>query len=314
MEEKYIVVVGGLNLDIAGLSGKNYHEKDSNIGHISLSIGGVGQNIAQNLTRLEAPTYLITVYGDDSFGDILESDCQKSKINLDYAKKIEGAHSSTYLYVADSDGDMVTAINDMSIVELMTPEFLEKRLDFINQADILVLDGNISQESIEFLAKHVTIPIFVDPVSIAKVGRFRNVLDRIDTLKPNDLEAELLTGIKVVDFESGKKAARQLNIKGVKNVFISLGKRGILCSRHDEEPTLIPPIADSIVSTNGAGDCTMATIAWARFYYGDVLPLKEVGQLSQAAASITVESPLSVSKDLNIKNIVHRTTKYIEVI
>ncbi|QIL49729.1 carbohydrate kinase [Vagococcus hydrophili] len=301
-------------MDIAGLSGKNYHEQDSNIGEINLSIGGVGQNIAQNLTRLEAPTYLITVYGDDSFGGILEDECLKNQINLDYAKKIPGAHSSTYLYVANNQGDMVTAINDMSIVKQMTPDFLAERLDFINQAEIVVIDGNVSKESVEFLASHVTPPIFVDPVSIAKVDRFENVLANIDTIKPNVLEAELLTGIQVTDIETGKKAALCLNQRGVKNVFISLGEKGILCSRHDEEPTLISPIADQIISTNGAGDCTMATIAWARFYYGDCLALKEIGQISQAAASITMASPLAVSPELNIKNVIHRTTQYMEFI
>lgn len=312
MEDKYIVVVGGLNLDIAGLSGQNYHEKDSNIGEINLSIGGVGQNIAQNLTRIEAPTYLITVYGDDSFGNILEEGCKKNHINLEYGEKIDGEHSSTYLYVANNQGDMVTAINDMKIVERITPDFLKKRLDIINGAAICVIDGNISQESIEFLAHNVTCPIFVDPVSVAKVERFEHVLHKIDTIKPNDLEIELLTGIKVTDIETGKQAASKLNKQGVKNVFISLGARGILCSSHNEAPTLIPPLAKKIISTNGAGDCTMATIIWARFYYGNVLSAKEIGQLSQAAASITVESPKSVSEDLTIKNIVHRSIQYIE--
>jgi len=312
MEDKYIVVVGGLNIDIAGLSGENYKERDSNIGKINLSIGGVGQNIAQNLTRLEAPTYLITVYGDDSFGEILEEGCKKNHINLKYAKKIPGEPSSTYLYVANSQGEMVSAVNDMEIMENITPEFLTKRLSIINKAEICVIDGNISKESIEYLATNVTCPIFVDPVSVAKVERFKPVLKYIDTIKPNDLEIELLTGIKVTDIESGKKAALLLNNQGVKNVFISLGDKGILCSRHDEEPTLIPPIAKNIISTNGAGDCTMATLSWARFYYGDALSLEEIGQLSQAAASITVESPKSVSDDLTIKNVVRRSINYME--
>ena len=30
--EKYVVVIGGLNMDIAGISGPVYHERDSNIG------------------------------------------------------------------------------------------------------------------------------------------------------------------------------------------------------------------------------------------------------------------------------------------
>lgn len=58
----YVVVVGGLNIDIAGLSGDVYREKDSNIGEVTINIGGVGQNIAQNLTKLGTPTYLVTVY------------------------------------------------------------------------------------------------------------------------------------------------------------------------------------------------------------------------------------------------------------
>ena len=45
----YVVVVGGLNIDIAGLSGDVYREKDSNIGEVTINIGGVGQIIAQNL-------------------------------------------------------------------------------------------------------------------------------------------------------------------------------------------------------------------------------------------------------------------------
>lgn len=310
MEEKYIVVIGGLNLDIAGLSGQNYHERDSNIGDISLNVGGVGQNIAQNLTRLEAPTYLITVYGDDSFGEILEKECQRNDINLDYAEKINGEHSSTYLYVADSDGDMLTAINDMKIVEHIDPAFLEKRLDFINGAELCVIDGNISQESIDYIAENVNRPLFVDPVSIAKVERFTHVLDKIDTMKPNHLEIEFLTGVKVTDVESAKDAAKALNKLGVKNVFISLGAKGILCSRHDEEPQLISPIVEKIVSTNGAGDCTMATITWSRFYFGESLPVKEVGQLSQAAASLTLESNLAVSDRLSIRNVVKRSLRY----
>jgi pseudouridine kinase len=311
MAEKYAVIIGGLNLDLAGLCGDVYRQKDSNLGNITISAGGVGQNIAQNLTRLETPTYLVTVYGDDYFGNILTNECGKNGIHLDYAECIPGANSSTYLYVTDDRGDMVTAINDMAITTKLTPEFLEKRLDFINQAEICILDGNIPQASIEWLAEHVTAPIFADPVSIAKVGRFENVLDKIDTFKPNELEAEFLTGIKIVDKATAQQAAEQLNTRGIKNVFISLGEHGILCAR-DGQTTFIPILKGNVVSVNGAGDCSMATIAWARFYYGDALAVQEVGELTQAAASITVESPASVSPELNVTNVVKRAKKYYE--
>ena len=90
----YVVVVGGLNIDIAGLSGDVYREKDSNIGEVTINIGGVGQNIAQNLTKLGTPTYLVTVYGDDSFGKIAQMECKKNKIGLETAEQLENSRSS----------------------------------------------------------------------------------------------------------------------------------------------------------------------------------------------------------------------------
>ncbi|MGH4122234.1 MAG: carbohydrate kinase family protein [Clostridium sp.] len=309
--DNYVVVIGGLNLDIAGLSGDVYREKDSNIGGIEMTVGGVGQNIAQNLTKLDVPTYLVTVYGDDYFGKFLSEECKKHDIRLDYAECILNTKSSTYLYVTDEKGDMVTAVNDMKITEYITPEFLERRINFINRASICVIDGNIPKESIEWLANNCTVPIFADPVSIAKVNRFENILDKIDTFKPNELEASVLSGVKIVDTESAKEAARVLHQKGVKNVFISLGSKGILCSREGEVDCI--PILDShIVSVNGAGDCSMATITWARFQYGNTIPLKRVGMLTQAAASLTVEVAESVSPNLNIKNIIERAKKFYE--
>ena len=301
----YVVVVGGLNIDIAGLSGDVYREKDSNIGEVTINIGGVGQNIAQNLTKLGTPTYLVTVYGDDSFGKIAQMECKKNKIGLENAEQIENSRSSIYLYVNDNEGDLVTGINDMKICENITPEFLEKRLDFINGAKIVVVDCNLSRESIEWLCENVTSPIYVDPVSVAKVDRVKNVLDKIHTLKPNELEAELLTGIKITDEATAREAAKALNEKGVKNVYISLGAQGILCAK-EGEAVLVKPLAKKIVSTNGAGDCSMATLVWARFNHGEELPLEEVGIYTQAAASINVESPLAVSPELNVEEVLKR--------
>lgn len=311
MEKEYIVVVGGLNIDISGLSGSVYREKDSNIGKVFMDVGGVGQNISQNLTQLDVPTYLVTLYGDDTFGKIAKLECEQNNINLDYSKCIKGSRNSIYLYVNDNMGDLVTAINDMSIIDQITPAFLEERIDFINGAKIVVIDCNISQESIEWLAEHVRAPIFVDPVSVAKVDRIKNILHKIDTLKPNEHETQVLTGVKVIDEESACRAAKVLNEKGVKNIFISLGAQGILCFRNGET-ILVPPLTKKIVSTNGAGDCSMAAIIWTRFSYGDTLSLEQMGIYTQAAASITLESSSAVSPDLSVPNLISRAQEILK--
>lgn len=216
--------------------------------------------------------------------------------------------SSVYLYVNDDNGDLVTGINDMAIVNEITPDFLSKRLEVINAAKLVVLDCNVSKNTIEWIVQNVNVPIFIDPVSTAKVDRIKNVLDKIDTLKPNELETEVLTGITVVNEKSARNAAKLLNEKGVNNVFISMGSKGILCSRN-EEVIIVKPLTNKIISTNGAGDCTMATIIWARFFYGDCLPIEEIGLLTQAAASITLESVYAVAPELSIRNIIKRVQK-----
>lgn len=305
VEEKYIVVVGGLNMDLAGICGDVYRPHDSNIGEVTMSAGGVGHNIAKNLVKLGIPVYLITAYGDDSFGEILAKECRKDGIRLDDALCVPGGKSCTYLYMTDDKGEMVAAVNAMELIREITPDFLSEKMDRINHASLCIIDANISEESIEYLARNCVVPIFADPVSAAKVGRLESSLPYIDTLKPNSMEAEILTGIRVENENTASLAAHSLRERGAKNVFISMGADGIFCSREGEE-CLVPIQKTHIVSVNGAGDTTMAAIAWIRFQYGNEISLEKIGRITQAAAAITLESEESVSPYLSEEQILIR--------
>lgn len=296
MDKKpYVVVVGGMNMDIFGMPNKKIIPRDSNIGEIGTAVGGVGQNIAQNLAHLEVPTYLITVYGDDMNGTVMEQSCAKNHIHLDYAEKLKGQRSSGYLYVTDETGDMLVGINDMKITENITPEFLAKRLDFMNNAEIVMVDANLPAESIKWLGDHVTVPLFADPVSVNKGDRIKPILNKLDTFKPNKMEAELLSGVKIENNDDVQKAAEKLIDMGVKTVFISLGADGILAANKDGV-VKVPTMTTKIVNANGAGDCSTATITWCR--YQGITDLKTICEKTQAAASIALESDKSVP-DLN---------------
>ena len=47
--DRYVVVIGGMNMDICGRPTSTVVDRDSNPGVVSMSAGGVGQNIAQNM-------------------------------------------------------------------------------------------------------------------------------------------------------------------------------------------------------------------------------------------------------------------------
>ncbi|MCF6161822.1 MULTISPECIES: PfkB family carbohydrate kinase [Furfurilactobacillus] len=290
--DDYVVVIGGMNMDIFGMPSDKVVDRDSNPGIVGMSVGGVGQNIAQNLAHLEVPTYLITVYGDDYNGQLLKTSCENNHIHLDYAEQLAHQRSSTYMYITDETGDMLVGVNDMDICKQITPEFLKQRLDFINDATICLLDANLDPSTLNWIGAHVTAPLFGDTVSTIKAPHFDGILDKMTVLKPNALEASLLSGVKITDLNTAKRAAEVLLDKGIANIFISMGAQGILCANKDDM-AFVKPFKTTIVNANGAGDCGMAAITWSYFDEPD-RPLHEIGRIAQAASSIALESDKSV--------------------
>ena len=227
----YIAVVGGVNIDIGGRSDAPLVAGDSNPGRIRSSLGGVGRNIAHNLALLGAKVRLITALGADDGAKRVEASCADLGIDLSDSLYVPDGATSTYLFLADSNGDMALAMNDMAIYEQLTPPFLEPKLAALNAAALVVLDTNLSAESIRYLGEHCTAPLFADPVSAAKAGKLEPILGRLHTLKPNRMEAELLSGVPVTDEASLYRAADTLLAAGLQRVFISLGVPPTRCER-----------------------------------------------------------------------------------
>ena len=64
----YVVVIGGVNVDIGGKSHAPLVAADSNPGSVRVSLGGVGRNIAHNLSLMGTDVRMLTAYGDDIHG------------------------------------------------------------------------------------------------------------------------------------------------------------------------------------------------------------------------------------------------------
>ena len=206
----YAVVVGGVNMDIGGQPYGELVVADSNPGRVRMSLGGVGRNIAHNMSLLGMDTRMLTVFGDDLYAQRIAASCGELGIDISQCLTVPGGSTSTYLFVADRRGDMSVAVSDMEIYAHMTPSFLASRSGLLNSAQLIVVDTNIPAETIAWLTDHVKLPIFSDPVSTAKAEKLRPVLGKLHTLKPNQLEAELLSGVEIRDEDSPNRAADAL--------------------------------------------------------------------------------------------------------
>ncbi len=291
----YAVVIGGVNVDIGGRSFAPLIAADSNPGTVSVSLGGVGRNIAHNLSLMGADVRLLAAYGDDLHGQQVVSSCAALGIDLSHALKVPGGTTSTYLYLADEHGEMALAISDMSICERISPEYLAENLALLNNAQVVAVDANIPAESLRWLAENCTAPLFIDPVSVTKAEKLRSVLHRIHTLKPNRLEAELLSGVSIRTADDVKSAARTLMDMGVHRLFISLGSDGVLAAM-DGEFLHLPNIPGKMVNTTGCGDAFMAALIWA---YLEGLDLENSARAGLAAGSIAMESGETINPDMS---------------
>ena len=298
----YAVVVGGVNVDIGGRSFGPLVQADSNPGTVTTSLGGVGRNIAHNLSQIGVDVHLLTAFGDDPNGERVATSCAQLGIDLRHALRVTGGVTSTYLYLTDPEGEMALAVSDMAVCDQITPEYLASNLSMMNNARVVVLDTNIPASSLQYLADHCTVPLFVDPVSTTKAQKLLPILSKIHTLKPNRLEAELLTGIPIRTREDVVLAAQKLLALGVKRVFLTCGGEGVYAA--SQEGCLWHPIlAGQMVNTTGCGDSFMGALVWA---YLQELDLETTARAGLAASAITMESTQTINPVLSEETLLER--------
>lgn len=294
-EMPYVAVVGGVNVDIGGTPHTKLLSGDSNPGRITVTAGGVGRNIAENLARLGHTVHMITALGDDAHGAQIQQNCREVGINLSESLTVHGGRTSTYLCLNDSDGEIVGAVSDMDIYAHLTPEVLESRLPMLNGASLVVLDANLPPETVRYLAEVITVPLFADPVSVKKAGAFVPVLGRLKALKPNRPEASLLSGVSIGSDADLPRAADAFFAKGLPNVLISLGGRGVYY--HDgQESGILPCFPLPVINTTGCGDAFLAAVASG---YLEGKRLRDMALRGLAASAVCAQTDSAVSPDMS---------------
>ena len=279
-----ICVIGGANVDVAARAAGLFIAGDSNPGTVTVAPGGVGRNIAHNLTLLGHKVRLATVFGDDGFGRMLRENCKATGMDLSLSQTIKGARNACFVSVGASDGEMLGGVSDMAITGLMTPDWLEARLGAINECDAVVADTNLPAETLSLLVGGCIPPLFIDAVSSAKVARLRVALaaSRLPgagpiAVKCNRLEAE---------------AIGTAGLSGVDRLYVSLGSEGVEVIEDGVTTPVAPLPVTGIVNTTGAGDALLAGIV----HCGPDAPAPEAAAFGQQCARFAMLSASAVNE------------------
>lgn len=249
-----ITIVGGANIDIEGVPKGQLIMADSNPGMIKSSLGGVGRNMADVLSRIHTKTKLITVVGDDSGGHRIVADAKDKGIDVEDVLVLSNERTSSYLFIREKSGDMVAAIADMAIVERLSVSYFAACLERIESSAYVIIDANLPEKSIHYLAENLSKPKLVfEGVSTTKVMKVLSSIGCYDLIKLNKIEAEHLLSMTIDNLEHMKDAGDKLLALGVKAVIITFGSDGAYY-RDNEHNIYKKAINIGSVNVNGVGD------------------------------------------------------------
>ena len=224
--------------------------------------GGKGANQAVAAARLGGQVTFVCKVGADDFGKKSIVSYQKEGINTDFIYLDQQAPTGTALINIDDKGEnMIVATmgaNAHLQVDEVSPVFEKMR-----EADVVVSQLEIPLETVLFTAKEAKkyeIPFILNPAPPNQITD--ELISLTDFIIPNETEAEIYTGIKVMDEQSARQAAKELVRRGAKTVVITMGAKGaFLCS--DATERLIPAPKVKAIDTVGAGDTFCGAFAVA---------------------------------------------------
>lgn len=278
-DKPYILVFGVSVYDIFGFASNNYKKRDSNPGKVKVSYGGVCRNIAENMARVGTNIKFISVVGDDEKGKAILQHGETLGIDMKDSLMVCGASTPTYMAIMNEQGEMESAIVDMSITDRISEEFIDSKEGIIINSEYMVLGADNPSIMEYILTKYQGATKFIlDPVSSARVQQITHLIKYFNVIKPNRHEAEVLCGFKINNIEDVRKAGKCLLDYGVKDVFISLDVEGIYYNNGKEEG-IIKANQVPVANVTGAGDSCVAGLG-----YGYMNGLSVVDMLKYAIA------------------------------
>ncbi len=280
-----IVVVGSANTDLIIKTSRLPRPGETVCdGAFSTAAGGKGANQAVAAQRLGAAVSLVATLGQDAFGDQALQGYEAEGIDVRYVARHASAATGLAFILVDNKGENSIAVAAGANAQT-TPAWVDQAAEAIRTAGALVLQLEIPlaavARAVEIAAEN-NVPVILNPAPAAAVPDSLLVL--VDTLTPNEWEAQALTGVAVKDDASAHRAALQLLAKGVRTVIITLGSRGVWLETHDRAEH-IPAFAVQALDTTAAGDVFTAALAVA------LTEKKALGQavrFASAAAAISV--------------------------
>ena len=278
-----ILVVGSLHLDVIVHSSRLPKPDETLLGdNVSYRFGGKGGNQALAAAKIDVQVFMAGRIGTDNFGKQIYDTLSNQNINLVGLKMVDEATGMSVALIG-SDGIysavVVSGVNQtIELSEIAVPDDLT----------VLVSQNEINTDANFEIIKKVPKSTFVILNAAPALTPNKGFYERIDLLIVNQLEAKMLLNEEPSIFNI-LDALRKLQNLGPKEVIITLGADGYTGISKNGEIFSEPGIKVDVLSTHGAGDSFVGTLA-AFICKGE--PINIAAQYAQASSALHVKTPI----------------------
>lgn len=281
-----IIVVGSLNVDITAYAQRFARDGETVKGDdLKFGPGGKGGNQASAAARAGGEVCMISRMGKDFLSSVIREHYNNEGMSDKYISVSESAPTgSAVIEVSAENGQNKIVVIAGANAELSSENVREAEKEF-EDADIFLTQLETGFEPIYEgirLAKKYGVKIILNPAPLQKLPN--DILRNVDYFTPNETEAEFYSGVMIENEADAEKAAKEIIKLGVKNVIITLGKRGVYFS-NGKESFSIPTKLMRAVDTTGAGDAFNGGLAVA---LGEKMDIETALKFANCAGSISV--------------------------
>ena len=247
-----VVVVGSLHYDIMVDAPDRPRKGETVAGYRwRPKFGGKGGNQAVAAARAGAVTRMVGAVGADDFGAFLLNGLDAAGVDRSHVCVLEGTASGMSVAISDDDGDYGAVI--VSGSNLQIPESSLDAEDLWRDARVLLLQNETGEEINTAAARRAHaagVLVCLNAAPARPLGP--ELVDLVDVLIVNGVEAEMLSGIVVDTIEDALRAAVELRRRH-RNVVVTAGGAGVAAAVEDRTISA-PAVPVEVVSTHGAGD------------------------------------------------------------
>ena len=226
--------------------------------------GGKGSNQAIAAARLNGEVNFITKVGNDSHADMAFSLYKEAGVNVDCIIQNPNLSTGVAGIMIDEKGNNAINVFAGAAAHLQN-EDIDKNMEVMKKSKIFLTQMETPDTTTMYAlkkAKDNDCLTILNPAPARKINE--NNFQLLDFFTPNETEAEFYLNKKIETNEDIKNAAKEFLNRGVKNIIITLGEKGIFFANKDEKYFVDAlKLKDEVLDTTGAGDAFNGAFAVA---------------------------------------------------